>query len=79
MNWREHITQDPEILVGKPTVRGTRLGVEFLLSLFASGWTREEVLENYPTLTPEGLQAVFAYAQECVTDGAIQPLHRGAA
>jgi len=37
------------------------------------------VLENYPTLTPEGLQAVFAYAQECVTDGAIQPLRRGAA
>lgn len=79
MNWREYITRDPEVLVGKATVRGTRLGVEFLLSLFAAGWTREEVLENYPTLTPEGLQAVFAYAQECVADGAIQPLRRGAA
>ncbi|HET7460211.1 MAG TPA: DUF433 domain-containing protein [Longimicrobium sp.] len=79
MNWREYITADPGILVGKPTVRGTRLGVEFLLELFAEGWTSEQVLRNYPTLTPEALQAVFAYARECVTDGAIQPLRRGAA
>jgi uncharacterized protein (DUF433 family) len=78
-DWREYITIDPGILVGKPTVRGTRLGVEFLLGLFAEGWTREQVLRNYPRLTPEALQAVFAYAQECVTDGAIQPLRRGAA
>jgi uncharacterized protein (DUF433 family) len=78
-DWGEYITVDPAILVGKPTVRGTRLGVEFLLGLFAEGWTREQVLRNHPTLTPAALQAIFAYARECVTDGAIQPLRRGAA
>jgi len=58
------IVQDPGILGGKPTVRGTRLSVEFLLGLFADGWTHEQVLESYPSLTPESLRAVFAYAAE---------------
>jgi uncharacterized protein (DUF433 family) len=56
------IVSNPKILCGKPTVRGTRLSVEFLLGLFAEGWTQEEVLDNYPSLTPESLRAVFAYA-----------------
>ena len=60
MNWRYYIHSDPEILVGKPVVKGTRLSVDFLLNLFANGWTQEQILENYPTLTPEALQAVFA-------------------
>jgi uncharacterized protein (DUF433 family) len=75
MDWREHIKFDPAILAGKPAVRGTRLGVDFILELFAGGWTREQVLRNYPALTAESLQAVFAFARECVMDGAIQPLH----
>jgi uncharacterized protein (DUF433 family) len=58
------IVCDPRILRGKPTVRGTRLSVEFLLGLFADGWTHEQVLESYPSLTPEALRAVFAYAAE---------------
>ncbi len=39
--------------------------MDFILGLFAQGWTSEQVLENYPHLCPEGLQAVFAYAAEC--------------
>jgi uncharacterized protein (DUF433 family) len=66
VNWREHIHSDPAILDGKPAVRGTRLGAAFLLGLFASGWTREQVLESYPQLTPEALHAVFAFASEAV-------------
>ena len=49
-------------------VKGTRLSVEFLLGLLANGWTEEQILENYPTLTREGLNAVFAYAAESVAD-----------
>ena len=79
MNLRDYITVDPAILAGKPTVRGTRLGVDFLLDLFASGWTSEQVLANYPGLTSEALQAVFAYARESVVDGAMAPVRRGAA
>ena len=56
----DHIVRDPEILGGKPIVRGTRLAVEFILELFAAGWTQDQVLENYPTLTPEQLRAVFS-------------------
>jgi len=66
VDWRDHIHSDPGILVGKPVVRGTRLSVEFVLRLFAAGWTEDEVLESYPTLTPEGLRAIFAYAAEGV-------------
>lgn len=58
------IVRDPDILCGKPSVRGTRLSVEFLLGLFADGWTHEQVLDNYPALTPETLRAVFTYAAE---------------
>ena len=65
MDWRQHIHSDPEVLVGKPVVRGTRLSVDFILSLFAQGWTEQQIFENYPTLTPESLRAVFAFAAEC--------------
>jgi len=68
MNWREHIHSDPEILLGKPVVKGTRLSVEFILGLFASGWTEQQVLENYPTLTRKSLQAVFAFAADCMKE-----------
>ena len=64
MDWRQYIHSDSETLNGKPVVKGTRLSVEFLLSLFAAGWTEQQVLDNYPTLTVEALRAVFAYAAE---------------
>ena len=66
MDWRTYIHSDPDILVGKPVVKGTRLSVEFLLGLFAAGWTKEQILDNYPILTQEALQAVFAFAAESV-------------
>lgn len=68
MDWSQYIHCDPEILSGKPVVRGTRLSVEFILGLFASGWTREQVRENYPVLTDESLSAVFTLAAECIQD-----------
>ena len=64
MNWWQYIHSDPETLNGKPIVKGTRLSVEFLLRLFASGWTEQQVLENYPTLTPEALRAVFSFVAD---------------
>jgi len=66
MSWQTYIQSDPEILLGKPVVKGTRLAVEFILRLFAVGWTEQQVLESYPTLTPEALRAVFAFAAECL-------------
>jgi uncharacterized protein (DUF433 family) len=66
MDWREYIHADPNILVGKPVVKGTRLAVEFILDPFAMGWTMQQVLESYPSLTPEAIQAIFAFAAELV-------------
>lgn len=63
MGWQDYIHSDPEVLLGKPVVKGTRLAVDFLLGLFAAGWTSDQILENYPTLTPEALRAVFAFAR----------------
>jgi uncharacterized protein (DUF433 family) len=73
MNWREHIHSDPEILAGKPVVRGTRLGAGFVLELFASGWTHGQVLDSYPQLTPEALRAVIAFAAEAAANPVLIP------
>ena len=74
MDWRDRITLDPAILVGKPVVRGTRLAVEHIVGLFAQGWTMETVLANYPGLTAEDVQACFAYASEMLQGERSYPL-----
>lgn len=58
------IASDPQILGGKLCVHGTRLSVEFLLELAASGATQEQLLAQYPQLTPDGLAAAFRYAAD---------------
>lgn len=60
--WKDVIVSDPKTVSGRPRVKGTRLTVEFILNLFAAGWTEAQVLENYPVLSNEKLRAVFAYA-----------------
>ncbi len=74
MDWRAYIHSDPDILDGKPVVKGTRLAVEFILGLFAAGWTEQQVLENYPTLTPDAIRAVFGFAAECMREEALYSL-----
>ena len=71
MNWKEFIHTDPQILVGKPVIKGTRLSVVFILGLLANGWSEQQILKNYPQLTKESLLAVFAFAQECLQDEAM--------
>ena len=68
MNWQQRIEVQESVLAGKPVVKGTRLSVEFLLGLFAEGWTEQQVLENYPQLCREDLQAVFAFSAACLHD-----------
>lgn len=74
MDWRQYIHSEEKILLGKPTVKGTRLSVEFILGLFANGWTIQQVLENYPGLTPESVQAVFVFVAECMQDESLYML-----
>lgn len=56
------IVSHPEILGGKPCVRGTRLSVEFLLELLSQGATQQQILDLYPQLPPAGLRAALEYA-----------------
>jgi len=66
MNWQNYIISDSHILLGKPTIKGTRISVELILELFAAGWTEKQVIESYPSVTAESLRAVFAYLKDCI-------------
>ena len=68
INWKKFIHSDSDVLLGKPVVKGTRLSVEFILGLFAEGWSEEQILENYKTLSVDALKAVFAFAVECMRE-----------
>jgi uncharacterized protein (DUF433 family) len=79
MNWKDFIISDNEILLGKPTVKGTRISVEHIIGLLAQGWNETQILENYPRLTKQSLQAVFSYIQECIHDGLLfSPIKKSA-
>ena len=67
MHHHERIVIDPDILVGKPVVKGTRLSVDFFLGLLAQGWPEGEILRNYPGLEREDLLACWAYAAEALS------------
>jgi len=74
MKWQERIVVDPEILVGKPVVKGTRLAVEFVIGLLAQGWPEAEVLRNYPGLTSEDIRACLSYAEVLLQGERVYPL-----
>ena len=64
MNWQDRITLDPNVLVGKPIIKGTRIAVEFVVDLLGRGWTTNQVIQEYDHLTPADIQACLAYAGE---------------
>ena len=68
MDWQGRIVTSPDTLFGKPRIAGTRLGVDFLLDLLASGWSEAQILDNYPQLKAQDLQAVFAFVRDCMKD-----------
>ncbi len=58
------IVLDPQVLAGKPVVRGTRLSVEFVVGLLAEGWSEQDILDNYPGLQGDDIRACLAYARD---------------
>ncbi|HMO85332.1 MAG TPA: DUF433 domain-containing protein [Lacipirellulaceae bacterium] len=64
MTWQDRIVLDPAVLTGKPTIKGTRIAVEFVVDLLARGWTTEEILREYDHLTAADIQACLAYVSE---------------
>ena len=73
------IVSNPAVLGGKPVIKGTRISVEFLIELFASGATRDEILKAYPHLTAEDIEEALRYAAEALKHDRVIPLaERGA-
>lgn len=70
----ERITLNPKVMVGKPVIQGTRLTVEYILKLLASGATQEEILEEYDGLSKEDIQACLLFAAKSMEDTTFMPL-----
>mgnify|MGYP001587521850 FL=1 len=70
----ERITVNPGIFGGKPIIRGRRLAVEHVLGMLAAGDTPETILEGYPWLEAEDIQACLAYAHKLVAHERVEPL-----
>ena len=64
MEWQERIVLDPNVLTGKPIIKGSRLAVEFIVELLAHGWSEQDILSSYPGLIREDILACLAYAGE---------------
>jgi len=72
--WKDRITFNPNILAGKPIIKGTRIAVEFVLDLLANGWTTENILKNYPQLKKGDITAALKYATEILREEKVYPL-----
>jgi uncharacterized protein (DUF433 family) len=68
------LSVDPEILSGKPVIRGTRISVELILELLAAGMSQTEILNNYPGLELDDLLACLAYASQLAQEWKAFPL-----
>jgi len=73
-HWRDRVTTNPKVLVGKPTIRGLRISVEQVLRALAAGVPVEDLLEDYPELEREDIQACLAYASELVAETRLYPV-----
>ncbi len=64
VEWREYITSDPEILRGKPRIRGTRIPVTLVLGYLAAGKSAEEIIAEFPDLKRDQIAACLDYARD---------------
>ncbi len=67
-DWKTRLAADPNILCSKPIVKGTRISVELILDVLASGWTLDQVTDAYPSVTREDVLAAIAFAPEVFRD-----------
>jgi len=63
----------PDLLAGKPVIRGTRLAVEFLIGLMADGWREADILQNYTGITHDDVPACLAYARDMLRSEKVFP------
>jgi uncharacterized protein (DUF433 family) len=63
VNWQERIVVEPNILIAKPIISGTRRAVEFIIDLLAQGWSNEDIIEDY-CITIEDIRSCLSYVNE---------------
>jgi uncharacterized protein (DUF433 family) len=73
MTEHSRIALSPDVLAGKPVIRGTRLAVEFIIGLMADGWSEVDILKNYPGITHEDIIACLAYARDSLSSEKVFP------
>jgi uncharacterized protein (DUF433 family) len=76
MDWRSRIIADPDVLVGKPVIKGTRISVELVMDLLGAGYTADDIMQQYDHLTREDIQACLAYAKEIVRSERVYAVKR---
>jgi uncharacterized protein (DUF433 family) len=76
---RELIVSDPQVMMGKPVVRGTRITVESIVERVGAGERIEDVVDSHPRLSREGVLAAIAFAAEALKADVIYPIPSGAA
>ncbi len=67
MEYKERITTDPNIMLGKPVIKGTRITIELILRKLSEGITIEELLKAYPHLTREDILAALSYSADVIS------------
>jgi uncharacterized protein (DUF433 family) len=70
------IVSNPNVMMGKPVIRGTRITVELLLEKFAAGQSEEQILRAHPHITREGIRAALAFAAQALQASVVYPLER---
>lgn len=65
---------DPDVMVGKPVIRGTRLTVAHILGLLAAGWKTEQILTEYKKINEDDIAACLLFAHEAMNDVTFVPL-----
>lgn len=67
MNPKERVENNPKVMMGKPVIKGTRITVELILRKLSDGFSIKELLDAYPNLTEEDIQAALAYAADSLS------------
>lgn len=70
----DRIEVNPEVMLGKPVIRGTRLSVDFVVGLLGQGWSEADILRNYPGVTHEDITACLQYASEVLAAERVYPI-----
>jgi uncharacterized protein (DUF433 family) len=70
----DRITINPDVLGGKPIIKGTRISVEFVVGLLAQNWSEDDILKEYDHITHDDIQACLGYAHQLLTDEKLYPV-----